>query len=182
MTCIVGIEDDSGVTIGGDSAASTDSLTATRLGPKVFRAGPYLIGYTSSFRMGDLLQYAFTPPEPPRLSGLDRHMVTVFIDAVRECFDDGGFSRRSDNAEAGGEFLVAVSGRLYEICSDYQVGRPRGGYAAVGSGGTLALGSLATTAAFKMTTRDRVTAALTAASIHDPFVSPPFTIRTLKRS
>lgn len=180
MTCIVGVEHAGGVTIGGDAAASSDNLTGCRAGSKVFRVGPYLIGYTTSFRMGDLLKYALKPPTPKAPKHLDRQMVTEFIDTVRECLKDGGYARTSDQVESAGEFLVAVSGRLYEIGADYQVGRPLEGYTAIGSGSLLAIGSLATTTNGKLTARQRSLAALNAAARHDPFVKPPFTVKTVR--
>lgn len=180
MTCIVGVEHAGGVTIGGDAAASSDNLTGCRVGSKVFRVGPYLIGYTSSFRMGDLLRYALQPPAPKTPKHLDRQMVTEFIDSVRECLKDGGYARTTDQQESAGEFLVAVTGRLYEIGSDYQVGRPLEGYTAIGSGSLLAIGSLATTADSKLTPRQRAVAALNASARHDPFVNPPFTVKTVQ--
>jgi len=57
MTCIVGIAQEGKVWIGADSAAvSGQDIRATAL-RKVFRRGQFLIGYTSSFRMGQLPQF-----------------------------------------------------------------------------------------------------------------------------
>ena len=52
------------------------------------------------------------------------------------------------------------------------------GYAAVGSGAELALGSLHTSSSFDLTPKQRVKAALHAAARYNPFVGAPFTIRT----
>ena len=57
MTCIVGLEHDGKVYMGGDSAAVGGMDVYPSRIPKVFQAGRYLIGYTTSFRMGQLLQY-----------------------------------------------------------------------------------------------------------------------------
>jgi hypothetical protein len=82
MTCIVSLVDGDTVYMGGDSAAVEDGhyLTRTR-NPKVFINGAYLIGYTSSFRMGQLLEFA----DLPQPEGLDlyRFMATAFVERVR---------------------------------------------------------------------------------------------------
>lgn len=52
MTCIVGITDGHTVTIGGDSAGSDGWHVAVRSDSKVFQVGPYLMGFTTSYRMG----------------------------------------------------------------------------------------------------------------------------------
>ena len=62
MTCIVGVVDNGKVYMGGDSAGVGGLCIETRKQPKVFRNGDFLIGYTDSFRMGQLLQYKMSPP------------------------------------------------------------------------------------------------------------------------
>ncbi|XVV11230.1 hypothetical protein ACQP2X_41330 [Actinoplanes sp. CA-131856] len=63
MTCIVGITDGTTVTIGGDSAGSDGWHVAVRSDSKVFQVGPYLMGFTTSYRMGQLLRYSLTSHE-----------------------------------------------------------------------------------------------------------------------
>lgn len=179
MTCIVGIEHAGGVTIGADAAASTNAITEARADAKIFRVGPYLFGFTTSFRMGQLLRYAFNPPEPD-LRDVDKHMVTTFVDELRRCFKDGGWAATENSVERGGTFLVGVSGRLYCVHSDYQVARNLDGYAACGSGESLALGSLHTTAQYDLTPKQRALHALEAAARHNPFVDGPFTVQTMQ--
>jgi hypothetical protein len=59
-------------------------------------------------------------------------MATRFINAVRTCLKDGGWTRKDSEQEQAGVFLVGINGRLFEARGDYQVGEPAGGYAAVG--------------------------------------------------
>ena len=63
MTCIVGCIHNGKVFLAGDQLGSNgyykenhEKLT------KVFKVGEFLIGYTTSFRMGQILQYSWTPP------------------------------------------------------------------------------------------------------------------------
>ena len=65
MTCIVGLEHDGYVYIGGDSGAGGgyDYSSATRTDEKVFRNANFIAVFTTSFRMGQLIRYAFRAPE-----------------------------------------------------------------------------------------------------------------------
>jgi hypothetical protein len=55
MTCIVGLRQGGKVFIGGDSAGISGWDVTVRADPKVFLSGPYAMGFTSSFRLGQLL-------------------------------------------------------------------------------------------------------------------------------
>ncbi|MFG3296187.1 hypothetical protein ACGF3G_46335 [Streptomyces sp. NPDC048179] len=172
MTVIVGLVHRKRVHLGGDSAGSSGSQLTIRRDPKVFTNGPYALGFTTSFRMGQLLHHAFEAPHPE--GDLARFMATTFINAVRTCLKEGGWARKDSEQEQAGTFLVGVRGRLFEIYSDYQVGEPVGGYTAVGSGDDLALGALHATAHLGLKPRERLTAALRAADHHCAYVSAPY--------
>ncbi len=142
MTCIAGIVKDGTVWIGGDSAGVGGWYSSVRADRKVFRNGPMIIGFTTSFRMGQLLEYRLKVP--PRADNQDvfAYMVTDFIDAVRDCLKVGGFAAKNSETEKGGDFLVGYEGRLFRICDDYQVGENADGIDSVGCGSDLALGAM----------------------------------------
>jgi len=145
MTCIVGVRQGGKVYVGGDSAGVAGWDVTVRVDPKVFVNGPYAMGFTSSFRLGQLLQFRLKLPEPPRSpKRLYAFMVNEFVEATRECLKTGGVATREKEAEAGGTFMVGVRGRLFIVESDYQVVEPAPAFAAIGSGAPYALGSLAT--------------------------------------
>lgn len=175
MTCIVGLEHDGLVTIGGDAAAVEESRLTRYVEPKVFTVGEYLIGFCDSFRMGQLLQYRLKVPR--QVAGVDdmTHLCTVFIDAVRKCFHQGGFAKTTEGEDAGGVFLVGYRGALYCVDEDYHLGRSMLGYEAIGVGDHFALGSLASTAGDPQA---RVHMALHAAALHSTSVAEPFTVLT----
>ncbi|MEV5534962.1 hypothetical protein [Streptomyces prunicolor] len=81
MTVIVGLVHRGRTHLAGDSAGSGGSQLTIRRDPKVFTNGPYVLGFTTSFRMGRLLHHAFEAPHPE--GDLDRFMATRFINAVR---------------------------------------------------------------------------------------------------
>lgn len=174
MTCIVGIVDNGKVIIGGDSAGVSGYLTTLRADAKVFRNGSFLIGFTSSFRMGQLLRYTFHPPERPTDMDIFEYMVKMFVESVRECLKNGGYTRKEYEQESGGVFLIGYEGRLFIIDSDFQVSESITEYAAVGSGNEIALGVLYATN--KETPRSRIEMALKAAEYFISGVRSPFTI------
>lgn len=145
MTCIVGLVDQGNVWMGGDSAGVAGLDISLRADPKVFRNGAFLVGFTSSFRMGQLLRFRLAPPPRRPDQDLFRYMVCDFVEAVRLCLKDGGFAHRSNDVETGGFFLVATEGRLFSIQDDYQVSEFNRGFHAIGCGSAYALGSLHTT-------------------------------------
>jgi ATP-dependent protease HslVU (ClpYQ) peptidase subunit len=141
MTCVVGMIKNDRVYIGADSAAATSGWTvrASAL-QKVFRHGSFLIGYTTSFRMGQILQYEVDYPEAEVYD--ETYMVTRFVPAVREKLKNLGYTKIDNNQEEGGDFLVGVAGQLFLVSSDFQVNHFLDGMAAVGCGAEYALGAL----------------------------------------
>lgn len=143
MTAIVGFAARGKVWIGGDSAGVAGLDLVVRADPKVFRVGEFLIGFTSSFRMGQLLRFKFAPPA--HAAGVDdyRYLCTDWIDAVRACLRDGGYAKNESGEEHGGVFLFGYRGKLYQVCGDFQVGEPADGLASCGCGEAYAIGALA---------------------------------------
>lgn len=176
MTAIAGIVHDGKVYIGGDSAGVAGLSLQTRLDPKVFTVGGFVIGYTSSFRMGQLLRFRFSPPAHHDDVDTYRYMVTDWVDAVRQVFKDGGFATTKDGAEAGGLFVVGYRGRLFEVNADYQVAELADGFTAVGCGFDLCLGSLWSTRSIDMRPEDRIRLALSAAERFSGGVRGPFIV------
>ncbi len=177
MTAVVGLVHGDRVHLGADSAGIAGWSLTVRADEKAFRNGPYVMGFTTSFRMGQLLRHAFVPPEPS--GDLTRFMVTGFVDAVRACLKEGGWATKSSEQEQGGEFLVGVAGRLFVIHSDYQVAESVDGYAAVGCGADIALGALYATGG--MLPKPRLRTALEAAERHSAGVRGPFAFVTTRK-
>lgn len=172
MTAIAGVVHAGRVYIGGDSAGIAGYQLTSRADAKVFRTGPFVFGFTTSFRMGQLIRWSLTVPEPE--GDLERFMCTTFIDRVRECLKDGGWATKNSDREEGGTFLVGTAGRLFTVESDYQVGEAADGYAAVGAGDGVALGALYATRRSRMRPEQRITTALAAAERFNAAVRGPF--------
>lgn len=174
MTCIVGLEHDGDVYIGGDSAGVGGYSLSVRSDSKVFRNGPFAMGFTSSFRMGQLLRYKFSPPEQLPSEDDDKFLVTRFMDAVRQCLKDGGYAETNNGVEKGGVFLFGYRGRLYRVNSDFQVGRNVLPYDAVGCGQDVALGAMG--ASTIPAPEARIQQALRISEQHSAGVRGPFSV------
>lgn len=143
MTCIAAVEHENQVFMAGDSAGVAGWNLTIRADEKVFTRGRFILGFTSSFRMGQLLRYKLDVPAPSVDVTDDMEwMATVFIDAVRSTLKAGGYASTSDGQEVGGCFLAGYHGKLYRVDADYQIGSAADGFAAVGCGADLALGAL----------------------------------------
>lgn len=201
MTCIIGLirntEQEIHTFIGGDSIGSGSNYLSHRKDGKVFKrkAGDhnYLFGFTSSYRMGQLIRYKLKIPSY-KSGDIFKYMVNNFVESLRKCLKDHGYSRVNSNEESGGTFIVGFRGRLFEIADDYQVAEVVNNYNAVGSGFQYALGSLFSTQSvcdeealkFKKNTSKypqlfseykRIEIALNAASYFTPTVGGPYDIQ-----
>ena len=181
MTCIVALIHENKVLLGGDCAASDDKsgLIFQRTDPKVFKVGQFGIGFVDSFRMGQILQYNWTPPVYKPTAGyrnLDKFMRTKFVDSVKQAFKDNGYGSIGSPSEedTGGIFIVGLEGRIFTIDEDFHVGENVVNYMAEGSGGQIALGALYATKNQK-NPKLRLKLALEAASEFNMAVSAPYT-------
>jgi ATP-dependent protease HslVU (ClpYQ) peptidase subunit len=181
MTCIVGLEDNGHVYIGGDSAGVDDDFgMETRLDRKVFKRHNMVIGFSGSFRIGQVLEHSLVIPEHPKDKSDMSYLVGDFVDAVRECCKIKGCIKQSsttDTSEAN--FLMGYKSRLYTVHEDFQVGYNKAGYAAVGCGETYALGALFALHDSNVSPKDKIMCALRAAAFHNAGVAPPFYILDL---
>lgn len=187
MTCIVAVTDGETVVIGGDSAGVGDKQLRIRADEKVFRNGPYGIGFTTSYRMGQILRYGADLPEPPAgadTDDLERFFVLEFVPAVREAFQEHGFAKTARFAKndsvteegqaVGGLFLVGFEGKIFEIREDFHLARPLDPFSAVGHGAQIALGALhALHGQAGLSLREKATKALEAAAVYSSVVRGP---------
>jgi ATP-dependent protease HslVU (ClpYQ) peptidase subunit len=150
MTCIVALASEHCMVMGGDSAGISGYDLTIRSDPKVFKVSQKngrdaLLGFTSSFRMGQILMSLVLPEDRSRNDDRQAHLyflITKVIPRIRKMLKDGGWAKVSNNTETGGTFLLAYRGVIYEINSDFQVGAQSAPYASIGAGSSFALGAL----------------------------------------
>lgn len=145
MTCVVAYKDkNKNIYMCADSSGTdVGRHTRTRLeGKKIFKVGEMLFGYTTSFRMGQLLESCFSPPS--RAEGMTdyQYMIRDVIPSIRRMFIDQGYMMSTD--KMGGTFIIGYRGELYLVEDDFAVLTPETNFAACGSGGTQAEAMLMT--------------------------------------
>lgn len=143
MTCIVGIAVNGAVILGADSAGVDGHWNRrVRADRKVFKNGELIFGFTTSFRMGQLLEHNLTPPAIQEGMEPYAYAVKLLIPEIRNTLRAGGFMRTESGVEAGGVFLVGFRGSLFRIDSDFQVGESTEKFEAVGCGEAYAMGAM----------------------------------------
>ena len=177
MTCIVALKFNGKMYMGGDSAGVAGLGLTVRKDPKVFKKDNMLFGYTSSFRMGQIIRYSFKIPEHNKDMSDFEYMCTTFIDLLRKCFKEKGYGKTRDGQDSGGSFLVGYKKEIYKIDNDFQVGINHDRYDACGCGESIALGSM-----FSTVDEDpdrRIRTALEAAERHSAGVRSPFKLEVM---
>lgn len=190
MTCIAGLEHEGRVYIGGDSAGVSGWSLTVRADGKVFtdrtrssKHAPsvdYVVGFTTSFRMGQLIRYCFEAPPLAGTEDIAEWLVTSFVPELRRVFGKHGYEKSDNGRVEGGDFLIGLRGELHRISSDFQMGRAAAGFDAVGCGGDIAVGALytATRAGRTADPRESVLGALEAAEALNAGVRSPFVLVT----
>lgn len=176
MTCIVGYVKGTRVWMGGDSRAifGGGAQSTTIAGQKVFIRETMMIGVAGSARLSNLIGYGFEPPNHPLNISKDEYIALHVTTAVRELLDKHGSGGNEDGQDfQNGTLLIAYSGGLYTMSSDYSILQSAAPYAAIGSGAPYALGALAVLSP-RIAPEQRLYRALQAAAVHDPFVGAPF--------
>ena len=187
MTCIVGFVDKKNdcVWIGADSLGSNGYTKSVNTQHKVFRHDIFknvVIGSTTTFRHIDLLKYSdnlFPELDFYKNEEIDhKYMVKTFVPNLINLFQNNIYNESA--TERGANFLLGTKNQLFEIQSDYSVLVPNRGFAAVGCGEDVAMGSLITTTTNfnfdNISPVDHILYALRAASEYCCGVAGPFVI------
>ena len=143
MTCVVAyIDKNRNIHMSADSNGSNVSYhTKIELATsKIFKRDNMLFGFTTSFRMGQLLEHIIVFPE--REEGLSdyEYLIKQFIPVVRKAFLDEGYMLSTE--KSGGNFVIGWNGRLYNVESDFSVFMLTNDYVSIGSGSDIAHGAI----------------------------------------
>lgn len=138
MTCIVAIAEDNTIHMAGDrmAAGNGDKMLYNRR--KVFINGDFVIGYTDSFRLGQLMEFSWKQPDFMAGQSEFEYMCTAVVDSIKKLLTDHGV-----HFGDGENLLIGYGGKLFTIQGDYSVFE-YDGYAAVGCGNVAANASLHT--------------------------------------
>lgn len=117
-----------------DSVGSSYHTKNVYTTPKIFTVGDMLVGFTSSYRMGQILQYQLTLPAATVGQDLDGWLHVGFVDAVRQVLKENGYLHVENNAETSGTFLIVVAGRIFTVQEDMSLLESQDCFEACGSG------------------------------------------------
>lgn len=180
MTCIVGIEHNDEVWMGGDSVGIDDRNRdkTTIESPKVFRRGEFLIGVTGDSRTLQTFKYHLSFGAPPDVVDPEEWLATVFVEAVREaCRRTGAMGKDGEGREATSNSMIGFRGCVYVVDSSFGVVRSTNSYEAIGCGAPYALGALYIAKQHGSGSPEHVVqAALEASAHHCAGVAGPFEI------
>lgn len=136
MTCIIGVEYNGSVYIAGDLQGTGHNIKVTHDFSKVFYKGEIVIGNTTSYRFGQLLEFVLANPVVPKnTSEIQKWLVTTVVPDIAKVLKENDWS-------GGGNCLIGVRDQLWELQPDFSVLRVTNGYAAIGSGTEYALAGL----------------------------------------
>jgi ATP-dependent protease HslVU (ClpYQ) peptidase subunit len=174
MTCIVALRHEDKIYLAGDRGASDDGVILSLNSPKVWKTGPYLIGYAGSMD-GERMKHNFKPTAP-NIKDTDKFMQTRFVKELREFYNEFWV----DTSKEGDlSLIIGIRGEIYEHSSgDMSLSKYSLPYLAIGSGSEYAYGVLYATDKQK-NARNRVSQAVGAAIKFNPSCMGPVDILSL---
>lgn len=177
MTCIIGYKENDLVYIGADSFAGNDWVKQKIFTPKVFMNKDFLIGYSNSFRFGQIMQYHIDYPDIPYDFDLE-FLINNFVEPLREASKNEGNSEIDKNVESASMALIGIRNRLFHLSSDFALLEYYGKFFSIGIGSYSALGALHTLdlVGSKYTPYGRIYAGLKASSLSVPSICSPYVI------
>jgi len=146
MTAIVGIQGKGWAVIAADSMTTYDDKPYfSKSFEKVTRKGDYVFAFAGDAIAGNIANFIWTPPKFIKTVSTDVFIQTKVLPSLRDVLKDNGYEPdTTKNPDAGFDALICINGTIYEIDQDFLWSRDDRGLYAVGSGGSLALGALAT--------------------------------------
>jgi len=137
MTLIIGIDlqlgKDKYLYLAGDKCGSDGFSKDNYIKPKIFKRDDYAFGYTSSFRMGQLLEHSNISKDLPSWKE-EENVYTSFVDWAKTSMKNGGYLQENNGVASGGNFIFFNGKSLYEVQSDFSILVPNDGLLAVGQG------------------------------------------------
>jgi ATP-dependent protease HslVU (ClpYQ) peptidase subunit len=146
MTAIVGIQGKGWAVIAADSMTTYDDKPYYAKGmDKAVRKGDYVFAFAGDAIAGNIAEFLWTPPKLIKTMPLDAFVQVKVLPSLRDAMKEHGYEPDViKDPNAGFDALMCVNGVIYEIDEEYMWSRDDRGLYAVGSGGQLALGALAT--------------------------------------
>jgi ATP-dependent protease HslVU (ClpYQ) peptidase subunit len=116
---------------------------------KIAKRGAFLIAGSGEVQPCDVVQHMWNPPKLSLKDSDDIYhfMITKAMPSLRKCLTDNGydFNEGKEGGKSGEgrfNFLMAVSGEVFDIADDLSVCRSADGIYGVGSGSDYAVGAI----------------------------------------
>jgi len=172
MTAICAVEHAGGAVLACDSFVGDESYRDLTDSPKWTRRGGIIIACAGNVRASHIAEHARFRRQRANESDFD-YLTSAVAESIRDAHDDRDVS--DENFQA----VILFRSKVYCMLDEYAVLRSLHGYAAIGAGADVLLGSLASTDGQKP--RARAEIALNAAARHSNHVSAPFHFTEVKR-
>ena len=112
---------------------------------KAVRKGDYVFAFAGDAVAGNIAEFLWTPPKLIKTMPLDAFMQVKVLPSLKDAMKEHGYEPDANkDPNAGFDALMCLNGVIYEIDEEYMWARDDRGLYSVGSGGSLALGALAT--------------------------------------
>jgi len=142
MTLIASyIDKDKTVWLCGDSIGCSENNKTTRADMKIFYKDGYVVGFTSSYRFGQIIRHYVKLPAIPKKTRNHNHIIKI-IELISEKLHDNHWGQELNNHRWGGQLIIGWPGNLYSIDTDFQYSQSVDPFLCVGSGSNYALGAL----------------------------------------
>jgi len=179
LTCIVGLEHNGEVWIGGDSIAIDKSLDYyPQASKKVFRLGEIVLGVAGGIRTQQILKFGIKVP--PQRKESDEEWLTIrLMSSIRDAFRKEGVMKTSDGMDDSDCIcLLGYNGRLYTMEGTFSAIRSIHPFQACGSGAPYAIGAMHALRRWgpKTSPSEMIRASLLVAASSNAGVREPFTI------
>ena len=121
MTCIIAFKDTmNNVFLIGDKCGSNGNTKDICVEPKVFHKNGFMIGYTTSFYMGQLLKHVWEVPEKNDSEGVDYYLHNTIRKSLINMFKINNFGEH-ENGYNIGDFILIYDSRIFTVYADMQI-------------------------------------------------------------
>lgn len=175
MTCIISLEQNGKVYLGGDSYIENDSgIPETCVGSKVFRIQNLVFGICGSVRCEQILKRTLREHvlKPVGESFVEQELPELLIEAMDGMLQtsEAGLVMPSQSL-----FLLGVNGKAFILEDDFSVWRSAKPWNAIGAGAVIAKSAFEALSSFKLAPQDRLERVLNVAQELSYQVRKPFT-------
>jgi ATP-dependent protease HslVU (ClpYQ) peptidase subunit len=109
VTVLAVVRHENKIYMAGDRGASDDNTILSLTAPKVWKLGPYLLGYAGALD-GERIRYNFNPYVPD-IKDIDKFMQTKFIKQLKNFYNDWWVDTGKE-ADLG--LIICIKGQIYE--------------------------------------------------------------------